>query len=135
MIDQLREIERQEQEERKREEQQKVEEEKKRAEELVERKKTIAASKKQTLPDQPEEKNADACTIVFRLPSGDRETYRFLKHVKVGVLYDFVDSLGDKVKFETPGADYTILQSMPRKEFVDNEQSLQEAGLFPRAML
>lgn len=49
----------------------------------------------------------------------------------------FIDSLGDKVQFESGNAQpvYQILQSMPRKEFRDREKTLGEVGLFPRAAL
>lgn len=55
------------------------------------------------------------------------------------MLYDFVESLGEQLQFEnmhTPhGDNFTIFQSMPRKEYTDREKTLGEEGLFPRAML
>ena len=74
---------------------------------------------------------------MFRLPgSGERVVRRFLKEEKIQMLYDFIDSLGDKIQFENPSkGSYMILQSLPRKEFTNKGKTLGEEGLFPRAML
>jgi len=74
---------------------------------------------------------------VFRLPvSGERVSRRFRKTDKVGILYDFIESIIDQVQFEDPSQhEFIILQSMPRKEFTDKEKTLAEEGLVPRAML
>jgi len=88
------------------------------------------------LPEEPIEGDKEASAIVFRLPvSGERINRRFLKTDKVGLLYDFIDSLGEKVQFEHTEGEYVIMQSMPKKLFVDKEKTLGEEGLFPRAML
>ena len=88
------------------------------------------------MPQEPVEGDKDASSIVFRLPvSGERISRRFLKSEKVGTLYDFIDSLGEKVQFEHTEGEYVIMQSMPRKLFVEKEKTLAEEGLFPRAML
>lgn len=67
--------------------------------------------------------------------SGERVSRRFLKTDKIQHLYDFVDSLGDKMQFENHNSTYEIIQSMPRKVFTNRERTLVEEGLFPRAML
>lgn len=89
---------------------------------------------------EPPQDDPNACHLVFRLPgSGERVNRRFLKTQKIQVLYDFVESLGEQLQFEnmhTPhGDNFTIFQSMPRKEYIDREKTLGEEGLFPRAML
>lgn len=99
-------------------------------------KKDKARKKSMTLPNEPEEKDADACHIVFRMPlNGERISRRFLKSEKIQVLYDFLESLGEQLQLEDNSKDFEIIQSMPRKVYTDREQSLGEAGLFPRAML
>lgn len=119
------------------------EEEKKRIEE-INRKEQVkiamekeAREKREKLPEEPAEKDPLACHIVLRLPgSGERVNRRFLKTDTVQVIYDFVDSLGpQRLSFESSSQQYIILQSMPRKEFIDKEKKLEEVGLFPRAML
>lgn len=90
------------------------------------------------LPPEPEASDPNACNIVIRLPgSGERVSRVFLKDHTVGVLYAFVDSLGEKVQWESGHThpEYTILQSMPRKEYKDKSKTLGEVGLFPRAVL
>ena len=90
------------------------------------------------MPEEPDEKDENACHIVFRLPGcGERVQRRFAKEQTVQVMYDYIDSLiGDKVHFETPGnIEYHIIQSMPRKIYDQKDKTLVEAGLFPRAIL
>lgn len=92
--------------------------------------------KKEQLPEEPAENDSEACHIGFRMPgTGERVSRRFLKTQQVQLLYDYIDSLGEQVQFETPGANYVIFQSMPRKEYTNKEKTLAEEGLFPRAML
>lgn len=84
---------------------------------------------------EPEDKDPDACHIGFRMPgTGDRVNRRFLKTDKVQLMYDFIDSMGDKLELEH-GNSYEIMQTMPRKVFSNREKTLAEEGLFPRAML
>ena len=89
------------------------------------------------LQEEPSDKEADAATIVFRLPGlGERVQRRFMKTCQVQILYDFIDSLGpEKLQLEDHGKGYVIMQSMPRKEYNQKEKTLAEVGLHPRAML
>jgi FAS-associated factor 2 len=92
--------------------------------------------KQERLGTEPDQSNPDVCTIVFRLPiGGERLTRRFLKEDKIEILYDYIDSLGDKVSFESTSGNYVIMQSMPKKEYREKDKTLQQEGLFPRAML
>ena len=95
-----------------------------------------AKRKADALPEEPDEKDPNACHIVLRLPgTGERVNRRFLKTENVQRMYDFVDSLGpEKLNFESTHQ-YVIFQSMPRKEFTDKDKTLAEVGLHPRAML
>lgn len=130
-------MEEEERRQKQREEEQKQREEQRRIEELRQSKLLEAEQKKLQLPAEPDAKDPNTCHIVFRLPvSGERTERRFLKTEQVQTLYDFIDSLGEKVQFESPhGNGYTIFQSMPRKEFSSKGKTLAEEGLFPRAML
>lgn len=69
--------------------------------------------------------------------SGERVSRRFLKGQTVELLYHYIDSIIDKIQFESGNThpSYTIMQSMPRKEFLDKSRTLTEEGLFPRAAL
>lgn len=89
------------------------------------------------MPEEPNDKDPNACHIVLRLPgSGERVNRRFLKTQTIQAMYDFVDSLGPKkLGLENATKQYIILQSMPRKEFTDKDKTIEESGLFPRAML
>lgn len=93
--------------------------------------------KRDKLPEEPSDKDSNACQIVFRMPvTGDRVTRRFMKTDLVLSLYDFVDSLGpEKLQLENANNGYLIMQSMPKKVFTIKTVSLAEVGLHPRAML
>jgi FAS-associated factor 2 len=105
-------------------------------EQLKQSKLLEAQRKKQSLPSEPAQGDPNACDIVIRLPvTGNRISRRFLKSDKIQTLYHYIDSLGDEVQFENHTGEYVIMQSIPRKVFADREKSLQEEGLFPRAML
>ena len=47
--------------------------------------------------------------------------HRFLKSQTIEILYRYIDSIIDKIQFESGNThpSYTIMQSMPRKEFKD----------------
>ncbi|CDW77100.1 fas-associated factor 1 [Stylonychia lemnae] len=121
--------------------QQQQEEEQKRLDQLLQeqihqQKLTIAQKKKEQLPLEPPEGDPNVCSLVFRLPgSGERVSRRFLKTQKIQLIYDYIESLGEQLQFETPHCDFIIFQSMPKKEYNDMERTLAEEGLFPRAML
>lgn len=90
------------------------------------------------MPDEPEQGNPDATNIGFRMPlSGERVQRRFLKTDKIQLLYDFIDDLQnqDKCKFdgvESYTDQYHLFQIRPKVVYENKEQTLQEAGLWPR---
>ena len=137
MIDQIKQNEERDKLNKEREELKKVNDEKKRLEAAKVEKEAEALRKRQALSEEPAEKDAEACHIVFRMPgSGERVSRRFLKGDKIESIYNFVDSLGpEKLQLENHEKGYSILQSMPRKEFNNKEKTLGEVGLHPRAML
>ena len=67
----------------------------------------------------------------MRIPSGVRLTRRFLNSDSVQIVYDFISSVGD-LGFDEPDAEFSIIQPMPRKVFDQKQESLAEAGLYPR---
>ena len=91
--------------------------------------------KRDQLPPEPEEGTPETSTIVLRLPTGERVTRRFNKNEQVQLLYDFIDANLQKIEFESADYKYSIIQTMPRKEFKDKNKTLVQEGLFPRAML
>ena len=86
----------------------------------------------------PEEGQPDVATIGFRAPgSGKRFQRRFLKTDSVKLLYDYVRTLEeDDLGFDDPSNEFTLNQPMPRKVFEeDASKTVDDAGLFPRALL
>eukprot|EP00347_Sterkiella_histriomuscorum_P016338 403353573 len=136
MLDQIKMLEQQEKKRQQDLEEQQRLEQLKREEEIKRQKLIEAQQKKDQLPEEPAQDDPEACHLVLRLPgSGERVNRRFLKSQKIQVLYDFVESLGEQLQFESHHGQFTIFQSMPRKEYTNLEKTLGEEGLFPRAML
>ena len=109
MLDKIKQSE--EEEKRKQKQLQELQEKENKANEerLKKEKLEEAERKKQQLPNEPDEKDPLACHIVFRLPvSGERVNRRFLKTDKIQLIYDFLDSLGDKIQFETTTGQYVV---------------------------
>lgn len=67
--------------------------------------------------------------------SGERISRRFLKSDRIEDMYNFIESLGDKMQLEDESKDFEIVQTMPRKVYSDKDKTLLEEGLFPRAIL
>ena len=89
------------------------------------------------IPPEPEDNNPDKCTIIFRLPDGEKNIQRkFLKSDKISVLYDYIRSLGKEIYTEEEYNNFSIIQTFPFKDFEDKLNStLEEEGLFPNSML
>ena len=67
--------------------------------------------------------------------SGERISRRFLKSDRIEDMYNFIESLGDKMQIEDESKDFEIVQTMPRKVYSDKDKTLLDEGLFPRAIL
>ncbi|TNV84023.1 hypothetical protein FGO68_gene14995 [Halteria grandinella] len=148
-LDQIKQLQQNQQEEEERRIQQEMEDREREEEEFkqaqqaleeayAEQRQIKAQESQKILPPEPEANDPNACNIMIRLPgSGERVSRVFLKEHTVSVLYAFVDSLGDRVQWESGHTHpaYTIMQSMPRKEYKDKSRKLGEEGLFPRALL
>ncbi len=70
--------------------------------------------------------------IVFRLPGGNRIERRFNKKDKIDDLYNFIDFLEDDNIKEN---NFDLIQTFPFIIFNDREKTIEEANLFPNAVL
>ena len=85
---------------------------------------------------EPDKDNPDCCTISFRFPDGDkRQDRRFLKNNKVKDLYDYVKSLGNEIYTEEGNGVFSLYQPFPPKKYENMENTLENEGLFPNAVI
>jgi FAS-associated factor 2 len=75
----------------------------------------------------PEAEGADAVFVSFRLPNGTKIERRFFKGRTVQVLYDFLE-IQDL-------ADVEILFGFPAVILTDKSLTLEDAGLYPKALV
>jgi len=125
-------------ERRKREEEERAAEEQRRQIEeqnALERAAADAAARREqkraSLPPECTEKERCA-TVVLRLPDGGRVSRRFDRGEKLSVLFDWADVQGVELVYAC------LVSNYPRKLFhypEDSNQTFQEAGLSPSAML
>eukprot|EP00741_Cyanophora_paradoxa_P001938 tig00000523_g1877.t1 len=95
---------------------------------LEESRALAAAAREKELPPEPAPEDPAASLVVVRLPNGSRAQRRFPKDATLGTLYGFVESKGypDVAR---------LVQNLPRKVFERSDETLEAAGLYPRAML
>lgn len=72
--------------------------------------------------------------------TGERIRRRFLKTDALSSVYDFIDHLQNEGKCQFEGVEkytskYQIIQSMPRKVYVDRKANLESLGFFPRGAM
>jgi len=114
-----------------REQKEKLEEEKKLKE--IEKKAKEAERK---IVDEPQEGNPDVTTICFRYPDGEKiKNRRFLKSNKIQNLYDYVTSLGSDIYSEEGNSSFSLYQPFPPKKYSNMENTLEQEGLFPNAVV
>ena len=114
-----------------REQKEKLEEEKK-LKEIA--KKAKEAERK--IVDEPQEGNPDVTTICFRYPDGEKmKNRRFLKSHKIQNLYDYVTSLGNDIYSEEGNSTFSLYQPFPPKKYSIMENTLEQEGLFPNAVI
>ena len=120
-----------------REEKERIKREEEKEKQKIEKEKEEKELFSMLIPPEPEENNPDTCTIIFRLPDGEKNIQRkFLKTEKVSVLYDFIKSLGKEIYTEEEENNFSIIQTFPFKNFEDKiNNTLEEEGLFPNSML
>ena len=114
-----------------REQNEKIEEEKKLKE--IEKK---AKEAKRKIIDEPQEGNPDSTTICFRYPDGEKvKNRRFLKSHKIQNLYDYIASLGKEIYSEEGNSGFSLYQPFPPKKYTNMENTLEQEGLFPNAVI
>ena len=85
---------------------------------------------------EPDENNPDCCTICFRYPDGDkRKDRRFLKTDKIIILYEYIKSLGNEIYTEDGNGIFSLYQPFPPKKYDNMENTLENEGLFPNAVI
>lgn len=135
---QKRELEEMENEVRKREMEKKMAEQKKYEQEEILRKKlsherrTKEDCKKRLLPE-PSESDPNVSVIKFRLPNGSIVERKFLKQWRVEQLYYYIGSMDDVLLEEDSSFD--LIQNFPKKEYTDQDKTLEEEGLFPKVSI
>ena len=117
---------------------QKMYEQKKKLEEELKIKEIENKAKeaKRKIVDEPDINNPNATTICFRYPDGEkRKDRRFLKNHTIQNLYDFVTSLGREIYTEEDNNDFSLFQPFPPKKYEQMENTLEQEGLFPNAVI
>jgi len=87
--------------------------------------------KRRELPEEPSESDNNIATIVIRLPDGNRLTRRLRRTDKLQVLYDFIDISQKQIEMNK----YILVASYPRQTFPDPNVTIEEAKLYPQALL
>ena len=97
---------------------------------------TKANEIKKEVVDEPSKDDPDSTIICFRYPDGEKRIdRRFLKSHKIQNLYDFVTSLGKEIYTEEDSNSFSLYQAFPPKKYENMENTLEEEGLFPNAII
>ena len=78
-------------------------------------------------------KDSNTCTISFRMPDGTLLERRFSKNWKIVEMYNFIGSLDNVLTEEE--TEFDLIIPFPMKVYNDMNQTFEQAGLFPNAML
>ena len=136
--DEMEELEKQVQmkEEEKRKQKLKEQKEKIEEEEKIKKIEVKAQEAKRKIVDEPPEGEPNVTTICFRYPDGEqRKDRRFLKTHTIQNLYDYVTSLGNEIYSEEGNNTFSLFQPFPPKKFDIMENTLEQEGLFPNAVI
>lgn len=110
--------------------------ENKRKKEISEKIEKMAGDLKEKFEQEPDEYNPDCCTICFRYPDGEKtKIRRFLKNDTIKELYDYIKSLGNEIYTEEGNGVFSLNQPFPPKKFENMENTLENEGLFPNAVI
>ena len=91
---------------------------------------------KRKIVDEPDNNDPNATTICFRYPDGEkRQDRRFLKNHTIQNLYDYVTSLGRDIYTEEDNNNFSLFQPFPPKKYEQMENTLEQEGLFPNAVI
>ena len=136
--DEMEELEKQMQMKEEEKKNQKLKEQKEKIEEAEKIKKieVKALEAKRKIVDEPAEGEPDVTTICFRYPDGEqRKDRRFLKSHTIQNLYDYVTSLGNEIYSEEGNNTFSLFQPFPPKKFEIMENTFEQEGLFPNAVI
>ena len=81
--------------------------------------------KEQSIGIEPE--GPDAALVSFRLPNGNKIERKFDKNRNIQILYDYLEVQGLN--------NYVILFGFPSVPLTDKDQTLETAGIFPKAVV
>ena len=96
----------------------------------------MAGDLKEKFEQEPDEYNQDCCIICFRYPDGEKTNIRrFLKNDTIKELYDYIKSLGNEIYTEEGNGVFSLNQPFPPKKFENMENTLENEGLFPNAVI
>ena len=95
-----------------------------------------ANAAKLKIVEEPKEDNPDCTIICFRYPDGEKRIdRRFLKTNTIQNLYDYVTSLGKEIYTEEENNTFSLYQPFPPKKYEIMENTLEQEGLFPNAII
>ena len=95
-----------------------------------------ANAAKLKIVEEPNEDNPDCTIICFRYPDGEKRIdRRFLKTNTIQNLYDYVTSLGKEIYTEEENNTFSLYQPFPPKKYEIMENTLEQEGLFPNAII
>ena len=92
---------------------------------------------KKRLPPERNEDDLDITLVIYRFPkSSTRENRIFSKYDKIGSMFDYVISLGDKVFNELNQEEFILTQPFPRK-IIDYDKNLtfEQSGLIDEVIV
>ena len=114
-----------------------IEEEEKIEQESIENEiKNKARDALMKIVEEPDINNPEVTTICFRYPDGEKiKNRRFLKSHKIQNLYDYVTSLGEEIYTEKQNKNFTLHQPFPPKIYNNLENTLEQEGLYPNALV
>jgi hypothetical protein len=76
---------------------------------------------------------SDACSLAFRLPDGSRIQRRLMRSDTIGLLRRVVAS--QRAAGASVPNRFAIVMDYPRRRFDDDAQTLESAGMWPRAAI
>jgi len=99
----------------------------------VEEKKLYKQKLADSLPPEPNDDECETAQLSIRFPDGSRVIRSFRADDKLQVVYNFVESKDlDPLDILS---EIVLVNTFPRKEYLDKEKTLEELGLCPNASL
>lgn len=91
---------------------------------------------KKKIVEEPSSNEKDSTEICFRYPDGEKtKNRRFLKSHTIQNLYDYITSLGKEIYSENENSNFSLCQVFPPKKYNIMENTLEQEGLFPNAVV